>query len=176
MTPSDRLQHILSSTLFHRLKSDQPDFESKIHVIHGDISQPDIGIIPEDQQILFSCVSVVFHLAATVNFNEPLRAAVNLNILGLRRVMDLCKQMTKLEALVHVSTAYANCDKENISEMVYQPPLAPQKILDAMDWMTDDILNEITTRVISPRPNTYTFTKAIAEDMLLQEPIERESG
>jgi len=35
--------------------------------------------------------------------------------------------------------------------------------------MNDDILKDITTRVVGTWPNTYTFTKAIAEDLLLKE-------
>lgn len=35
--------------------------------------------------------------------------------------------------------------------------------------MNDDILKDITGRIISSHPNTYAFTKAIAEQMLLDE-------
>ena len=38
-----------------------------------------------------------------------------------------------LQAFVHVSTAYANCDREQIDEIIYPPPLEPQKLIDAME-------------------------------------------
>ena len=34
----------------------------------------------------------------------------------------------------HVSTAYANCDRRQIiEEVIYPPPLEPQKLIDAME-------------------------------------------
>ena len=38
------------------------------------------------------------------------------------------------QACVHVSTAYANCDKDYIEEKVYPPPIMPYKILDAIEY------------------------------------------
>lgn len=169
---SERLKHILSSALFCRLWSGFPDFESKIQVIRGDVAQPDFGISDEDKETILSEVSIVFHLAATISFNEPLRKAVNINVIGLQRLLEMCKQMKKLEACVHVSTAYTNCHIQNeiIMEKVYKPHVvSPNQILEAMKWMNDDILKDITDRIISSHPNTYAFTKAIAEQMLLDE-------
>jgi fatty acyl-CoA reductase len=37
------------------------------------------------------------------------------------------------QVFVHVSTAYANCDKPFIEEMVYNPSVEPQKLIDAME-------------------------------------------
>ena len=41
-----------------------------------------------------------------------------------------------LQSLVHVSTAYANCDREQVAEQVYDPPLHPRKLIDAVEWVT----------------------------------------
>lgn len=35
-------------------------------------------------------------------------------------------------------------------------------------WMDGDVLNTLTPKMISNRPNTYTYTKAIAEYLLYQ--------
>lgn len=35
--------------------------------------------------------------------------------------------------------------------------------------MEDDVLDTLTPYLIQPRPNTYTFTKAIAEYLLVKE-------
>ena len=43
-----------------------------------------------------------------------------------------------IQAFIHVSTAYSNCDIYEINEQIYTPPLHPQKILDAVElvfWM-----------------------------------------
>lgn len=35
-------------------------------------------------------------------------------------------------------------------------------------WMDGDVLNTLTPKMIGDRPNTYTYTKAIAEYLLYQ--------
>lgn len=36
-------------------------------------------------------------------------------------------------------------------------------------WMDEETLNSITPKLIGPKPNTYTYTKQLAEYMLVQE-------
>ena len=36
-------------------------------------------------------------------------------------------------------------------------------------WMDDAALELLTPQLVAPRPNTYTFTKALAEQLLLEE-------
>lgn len=71
--------------------------------------------------------------------------------------------------MVHISTAYANCDIPYISEKVYDPPMDPKKLIGVCDLLSDDLLNQLTPKLIQPRPNTYTFTKAIAESLIVKE-------
>jgi len=35
--------------------------------------------------------------------------------------------------LVHISTAYANCDRRCIDEVVYPAPLSPKKVVSAVE-------------------------------------------
>jgi fatty acyl-CoA reductase len=92
-----------------------------------------------------------------------------MNILGVKQVIDLCKELKNLNVFIHVSTAYANCDRRHISEEVYNSPIKPEKLLEAIEWIDEDIINYLTPKVIGKRPNTYTFTKAIAESLVVQE-------
>lgn len=80
---------------------------------------PELGLAPEDSNMLMQSVNVVFHCAATVRFNESLKVAVNLNTRGTDRLLDLCKCMRNLVSVVHVSTAYSNADRREIEESVY---------------------------------------------------------
>lgn len=114
-------------------------------------------------------VSVVFHSAATVKFDEPLRTSVEFNVLGTRRVIQLCHEMKELKALIHVSTAYANCNRKEIDEVLYDSKVRPNQIIDAVKWMDEDLINQVTPKIIGDRPNTYTFTKALAETLLSEE-------
>jgi fatty acyl-CoA reductase len=68
-----------------------------------------------------------------------------------------------------VSTAYANCDRVHISETVYNPPVKPEKLIEAVEWLDEDVINYLTPKVLKSKPNTYTYTKAIAEYLVIQE-------
>ncbi|XP_047097438.1 putative fatty acyl-CoA reductase CG5065 isoform X1 [Schistocerca piceifrons] len=164
-----RLDELLNATLFDQLRRERPDALNKLVPVCGDITSPHLGLSATDQKILADNVSVVFHSAATVKFDEKLKLSVAMNIVGTKRLVQLCHKMDKLEALVHVSTAYCNCDRSEVSEMVYPPPADPEKIVECVEWMDEDLLDAITPKIIGNRPNTYTFTKALAEHMLVEQ-------
>lgn len=69
---------------------------SKVLPICGDITLPGLGISKADMDMLIHDVSIVFHSAATVKFDEPLRTSVNFNTRGTRYVLEMCHQMKKL--------------------------------------------------------------------------------
>ena len=70
----------------------------------------------------------MIHSAATIKFTEKIqfvtcvyevlraislyfRLAVDLNVLGVRRVLAFCKALKDLKCLIHVSTAYAHTNR-----------------------------------------------------------------
>jgi len=55
------------------LKENSPEALEKIVPITGNISEPGLGMGQEDTKLVKENVSVVFHLAATVKFNAPIR-------------------------------------------------------------------------------------------------------
>lgn len=60
------------------------------------------------------------------------RTAMKLNVIGTQSVINLCRQLDKLDAFVHVSTAYCNPNQAVCEEAVYEPPIGPEKILEFM--------------------------------------------
>ena len=46
---------------------------SKVMAMSGNMVEPDLGMRQEDLDILFEHVSIVFHTAATVKFDEALK-------------------------------------------------------------------------------------------------------
>jgi len=64
--------------------------------IAGDITLPELGISEADQNTLTEEVSVVFHSAATVKFDEKLKLSINVNVQGTKRIVELCKRMKHL--------------------------------------------------------------------------------
>ena len=61
------------SQCFERVKEYSPEALDKVVAIAGNISDPGLGIGQEDAKTIKENVSVVFHLAATVKFDAPLR-------------------------------------------------------------------------------------------------------
>uniref|UniRef100_A0A1B0ARC3 Fatty acyl-CoA reductase n=1 Tax=Glossina palpalis gambiensis TaxID=67801 RepID=A0A1B0ARC3_9MUSC len=166
---SDRLNEMLNAPLFEKLGRENPKELCKVIPIGGDITSEQLGISESDQALLCRTVSIVFHSAATVKFDEKLKLSVTINMLGTKRLVELCHRMMFLEALIHVSTAYCNCDRTDVQEVIYAPPYNPDDIISLINWLPEDMLDQLTPSLIGKRPNTYTFTKALAEHMLLKE-------
>lgn len=83
--------------LFEKLRRDSPGELSKIIPVAGDVTEPELGISADDQDMLIRSVSVVFHSAATVKFDEALKLSVTINMLGTKRLVQLCHRMRNVE-------------------------------------------------------------------------------
>ena len=53
-----------------------------------------------------------------------------MNVLVIRKMLQLARRMTRLQVFVHVSTAYAYCDRDVIEEIVYPSSVDPQRVID----------------------------------------------
>ncbi|XP_058414561.1 fatty acyl-CoA reductase 2-like isoform X3 [Diceros bicornis minor] len=168
-TPQQRVFQILNSKLFEKVKEVCPDVHEKIRAISADLNQSDFAISKEDTQELLSCTNIVFHCAATVRFDDHLRHAVQLNVTATQQLLLMASQMPKLEAFIHISTAYSNCNLKHIDEVIYPCPVEPKKIIDSMEWLDDAVIDKIAPKLIGDRPNAYTFTKALGEMVVQQE-------
>lgn len=51
--------------------------------------------------------------------------------------------MYGFQALVHVSTAYCNCDRTEIQEVIYSTPYDPQNIINLISWLPEDVLDKV---------------------------------
>lgn len=152
--------------LFEKLKREKPKFRNRVIGISGDCVLPGLGISPEDRTLLAQNVNVVFHGAATVRFDEKLKYALGINVNGTKEIITLAKEMKNLEAFIHVSTAYANCNHSEINEVFYKPPVSGENAIKLSEALDDTMLDAITPEIIKGYPNTYTFTKCLAEDLV----------
>ncbi|XP_072143725.1 fatty acyl-CoA reductase 1-like [Dermacentor andersoni] len=82
--------------VLQRLKRDVPDARSKVTAVRGDLALPDLGLSKADMATIIAEVSVVFHLAATVRFHDSLKRMVQLNVMGTRSMVNICRQMPNL--------------------------------------------------------------------------------
>jgi fatty acyl-CoA reductase len=85
--------------LFVKLKAqmDSATLSRKVVGISGDVTMPDLGLSASNRQLLTDRVSIVFHVAATVRFDEPLKRAVLINTRGTKLVLELAQEMKNLE-------------------------------------------------------------------------------
>lgn len=166
----DRVEILKKSELFDRLRKTQDGEKllDKIIAIEGDITETNFGLSEEDIEVLSQKVSIIFHSAATVKFVEPLNVAVGNNVVSVENLIYLASRLRRLEALVHVSTAYSNCDRKQVDEVFYDTPIDANKLIDMAKWMKPEMLDKISPILLGNRPNTYTYTKAVAESLLVE--------
>ncbi|KAH8236400.1 hypothetical protein KR026_000808 [Drosophila bipectinata] len=137
----------------------------------GDCQEPDLGLSNSDRQLLVEEVQVVLHGAATVRFTEPLHIALAINTRATRLMLELARQMQNLQVFVHVSTAYSNCVVDHIKERFYPEHLTcpAAKVLELNETLSSDLVDNMAPALLGRYPNTYTYTKALAEQVIQQE-------
>lgn len=146
------------------------------HLFHE--SSPNTMISAEMARRLMDEVQVVIHVAASIAFQERIDNALRLNTLGTLRVMQFAKLCRRIEVMCHVSTSYVNCNRRNgsfVEERIY-PMGFPggERIIDFCDRIlrldSEQELERATAKYLAMHkyPNTYTFTKSLAEHLLLE--------
>ncbi|KAH8247919.1 hypothetical protein KR038_011997, partial [Drosophila bunnanda] len=158
-------------TVFELLIEERPEAFQRVCPIAGDCFAPDLGLSEHDRKILVSEVQFVIHGAATVRFDDPLHIALAINTRATKLMVQLAKEMTLLESFVHISTAFSNCVIHDIKEKFYSENLncSSQQIFQISDLISDELLDSMGPALVGSFPNTYTFTKALAEDVILRE-------
>nr|ARD71191.1 fatty acyl reductase [Spodoptera exigua] len=170
VAPDKRLALLKQSQVFDVVRERCPQQLDKLCMVPGDVTKRRFGF---DQSALnqLNQVSVVFHSAATLKFDEPLSVAAEQNVRPVLTLMDICDQLPNMQVLVHVSTAYSNAELAEVEERVYPAPVTPEHLLALVDALPASMLQEITPRLIAPKPNTYTFTKAVAESAVSERAV-----
>ncbi|XP_066991212.2 fatty acyl-CoA reductase wat [Anabrus simplex] len=164
-----RMDEIFEDVVFSKLKEEVPKFRHKVFAVSGDCSLPKLGLSAADRQMLSSEVDIVFHGAATVRFDEKIQVAVAINVSGTKNILELARSMPKLKAIAHISTAFCHCPRKDIDEKFYNTPISYHKIMDLVESCSDKTLEEITPSLLGDYPNTYVFTKALAEEVVQEE-------
>nr|XP_012221034.1 PREDICTED: putative fatty acyl-CoA reductase CG5065 [Linepithema humile]XP_012221035.1 PREDICTED: putative fatty acyl-CoA reductase CG5065 [Linepithema humile]XP_012221036.1 PREDICTED: putative fatty acyl-CoA reductase CG5065 [Linepithema humile]XP_012221037.1 PREDICTED: putative fatty acyl-CoA reductase CG5065 [Linepithema humile]XP_012221038.1 PREDICTED: putative fatty acyl-CoA reductase CG5065 [Linepithema humile] len=166
-TIEERYKELLENPIFDRIRSEFPGALNKVYPVKGDVGMPELGLEPQDKDMLIQRVNIVFHGAATVRFNESLKIAVNLNTRGTDRMLDLCRRMANLISIIHISTAYSNADRREIEESIYTTEVKPYTVIDICENLDDETIEIIEKRLVGKHPNTYTLTKGLAEQIVL---------
>ncbi|CAH0602069.1 unnamed protein product [Chrysodeixis includens] len=158
-----RLHEMLDEFLFQRALDENPKGIHKVVPILGDMELPGLGISEEDRKTLASKVTIIINAAATVKFDEKLSVSTAINVKGTKEVLKLAKECRNLKAITHVSTAFSNTHVNHIEEKFYEPPISVEA-LEAISEIDEKLIESILPTLLGKRPNTYCFTKAIAEE------------
>ncbi len=132
----DRVRReILKNNCFDRLRTElghsfTAEMDRRVHVVAGDVGVDGLGLDDSGEELLASC-PIVIHSAATVSFDSPLDAAVEINLLGPVRIAAALNRLHPAEALPHliaVSTAYVAGSRRG---------RAPEATLPDTPWSTE---------------------------------------
>jgi fatty acyl-CoA reductase len=148
---------------------EKPEMLKKITIVNGEISQPKLGLNDIDLQFVVKHTQIIFHLAASVKLEATLRPNVLANLTATREVIEIGKQMKNLILLMHTSTAFCNMDQKIVDEKVYEFPQQPMDLIRCAEWMNDAAMAKMQKGVMLYHPNTYTYTKRLAEILLRDE-------
>ncbi|KAJ8982564.1 hypothetical protein NQ317_005035 [Molorchus minor] len=162
---AERLEEIKKNQVFEVLLKDKSVEEvfSGVKVVAGDVGEENLGLSPTDRKAVTGNVNVIFHSAATLDFGDTLKATVDINLLGTRRVVQLAKECSNLSALVHVSSAYVNSYRLEADEVIYPLKTNAEDIIALVNKLSPEELEEQTPSILGDHPNTYTITKHMAE-------------
>ncbi|XP_055841689.1 fatty acyl-CoA reductase wat [Episyrphus balteatus] len=166
LNANQRLEKFFQESIFDKIREDCPELFSKVQPINADFSSLDLAILPADRDLLRNEVEIVFNVVASVKFNEKLSDAIDINVLGTKKILDLVMEMRHLKSFVHISTLYCNCNLKFIKEQVYDNEIGYEKIMQIYRVVDDKTLEKIRHCLIGDMPNTYTMTKKCAENLV----------
>ncbi|CAH9093397.1 unnamed protein product [Cuscuta europaea] len=186
---------VMDSELFRVVKEQYGEkfkalVEEKVFPVAGDISFKDLGI--ENAEQLLRELDIVINSAATTVFDERYDVAMSINTMGAKNVLNFAKKCHNLKMIVHVSTAYVCGDRIGI---IPEKPFRLGETLNGHTYLDideekkviEDKLMELRTQNATEKetrvamkilgiqraklhgwPNTYSFTKAMGEMLLLK--------
>jgi len=175
--PLDRFaKEVMSSPCWEPLIKELGDAEfkrrtSKIVAVSGDVMLDRLGMSEADYEMIAAKVHFIVHMAATVNFDERLDISTKMNVLGAVRMLALAQRSPKLQAFVHVSTCYVNYQRHGrqvVRETIYPLPFDAEDMCKFILAQDPAVIPLASERMMKQYgfPNTYTFTKSMAEQIL----------
>lgn len=168
----ERVQETYSTALFGKLREIDPKYTERISVIAGDVNSLNLDIQPEDQEVLNESVQIAMHIAANVRFDCPLEEIVLTNVRGTREMLRIAKSFRKLISFVYMSTAFCHSSTLNrrTRETFYEAPMEPDLMIELAERFQanqdQELMSTLTEKFIYPWPNTYSFSKAISEELV----------
>ena len=92
--------------LYERYGSSLPAFlKGKVEVVEGDVSQPGLGLSPDDSSRLKERLDLIINSSGLTDFNPDLRDALATNVDAAMNVLEFIRESDHC-GLIHLSTCY----------------------------------------------------------------------
>ena len=163
-------KEIFGSELFEILFSQRPELREKAYKrvvpVSGDLVIKKLGIAPSMRQQLIDEVDVILNFAASIDFDEPIHEALQINFYGASRILDLARECKRNQILLHCSTAYANAhlpEYTPISETFHPFREDWEDYVKQIEAMTPQYAEQNIKKILMDFQNTYMITKHMAE-------------
>jgi thioester reductase-like protein/1-acyl-sn-glycerol-3-phosphate acyltransferase len=166
-SPEDRFNRSTHSRVFTLL---EPGWKKFCNPVVGDMLDEGLGLSDSDTRKLQNELTHIIHCAASIRFDLPIAEAASINITGALRVLEFAKGCRNLSRLVDVSTAYVTPHPGGDTVLVVEEKLVDLPF-DAGEVYKERIEgqpNEKAHLGSTGHPNTYTFTKCLAERLLVE--------
>lgn len=131
-----------------------------------------MGLSEKDREMLTSDVNIIINSAGNVDMASRLDLAVKVNVFGALQLLDLAEECRQFDCFCQVSTCYAVIDdKDNtdgIEEKMHTSPYDWGALYKMITEMTINDIVHYQKNIIARFPNTYTFSKRMAEHLLVE--------
>jgi nucleoside-diphosphate-sugar epimerase len=146
-----------------------PGWDRWVTVLEADLELPQLPASLTSHPALQSVTHVV-HAAASIQFNLPLALAARANVHATLGVLALARSLPRSERFVYVSTAYVSPHRagEPIWEALVALPAPAAELFATCQSSAGNNGDGAALLRRTGHPNTYTFTKAIAEHLVVE--------
>ncbi|XP_073813120.1 putative fatty acyl-CoA reductase CG8306 [Musca autumnalis] len=164
-TALERLEDFKKDVVFERVRRERPNIFEKVVPIFGDCQHLGLAMSQEDLERLKN-VSIIFHEAAFVRFDNDLRSSILMNTRGTFELVKIAQTLKQLIAFVHCSTAYIYPLGKVIEEKIYPLPNDWRKAIQIAETYDEETLEILRLKYTNFYPNAYSFTKNLAEQII----------
>lgn len=147
---------------------EKPDVMDKIYPVWGDLPEPDFGLSPDHLKRVIDS-EIFFHFAASLKNEAPLRPNVLMNIVGTKNALMIAKKMRNLVQMVHLSTGFCIIEPLVVYEKAYPFHHDPEDLINMSEWLSDKAMESLQKNLLGNYPNTYIYTKRLAEVLVQRE-------
>jgi thioester reductase-like protein len=97
----------LARSRARELEAAHPALAGRVQIVHGDITQADLGLGARGQELAASTVEI-YHLAAVYDLSVGRALALRVNVDGTRHMLDFARTCPQLARFQYISTCYVS--------------------------------------------------------------------